>query len=48
MTTNSGKVIKNVSGYLMNSSKGKQAQLEHICTVLKALKERKLCKQKSN
>ena len=32
----------------MNPSKGKYVQLEHICTVFKALKWKKLWKQKSN
>ena len=36
------KVKKNISYPLMNSSKGKQAQLERICTISKALKDRKL------
>ena len=42
MTTNSGKVIKSISCPFENLSKGKEAQLEHIYTVLKPLKEMKL------
>ena len=39
MATNTGKVIQRFSCPLMNSSKGKKAQIEHICTVLKPQKE---------
>ena len=39
MATNTGKVIQCFSCPLMNSSKGKKVQIEHIYTLLKPLKE---------